>query len=451
MKPESAVAPRLSKKRIAGQVLICVTTFFSFSMIADANIPTGAQALIDRDQQPNDPLFGLPTLEVTVQEQLRHAMQVSQFVAEPEEMLLEVYQTLQTGRLEAAQAKADALVEKFPKFSLGHFIHGDLLLMRSAQVSEFGQAATGNDEGIAGLREEAVVRLAALTERPDPNKVPKSVLKLAEGQRYVLLVDTSRSRMFLYRNTGERVELVKDFYISQGKNGAHKVRQGDKKTPVGVYEITRHFSSDQLSPFYGAGALPINYPNAWDTAQHRTGYGIWLHGVPDETYNRAPKSSAGCVVLTNEDMAELAGLVDIGNTPVIISDREEFVTLEEQAEQRDRAMALLKQWHADATIDAVDKLAQHYSKTFKAAGGKKADEWVQLAHTVDDDQTPPTISDVQAFEYPGEGNMVTISFTRTAMRTVDAEAVKTSERIQQYWSLEEGQWRIVSETNTPKG
>lgn len=407
-------------------------------MIADANIPTGARAIAN-----NDPLLAIPTIDISVQQQLAHARQVAQFVAEPEEMLLEVYQTLQTGSLDAAQAKADALIEKFPNFALGHFIHGDLLLMRTTPVSKFGEAAAGNDEAITGLREEAIVRLAALTERPDPDRVPKSILQLTDDQRFALLVDTSRSRMFLYKNVSGRLELVKDFYISQGKMGAHKLRQGDKKTPIGVYEITQRFSSQQLSPFYGAGALPINYPNAWDTAQRRTGYGIWLHGTPPDTYSRTPKASAGCVVLTNEDMAELSELVDIGNTPVIISDREEFVSVEEQAQHRVKVLALLDQWQRDAQDQTPTKLEAHYSQKFKTADGSTVSEWLQRSQGTKDLNTPIQIADVQAFDYPSPDNeMVTISFTKT----FGSDVLKTSSRVQQYWELEGDQWRIVSES-----
>lgn len=95
------------KTRVACQVVLCVTCFFSFGMIADANIPTGARPIASKD-----PLIAIPSIEISVQQQLAHARQVAQFVAEPEEMLLEVYETLQTGSLDAAQVKAEKLIEK---------------------------------------------------------------------------------------------------------------------------------------------------------------------------------------------------------------------------------------------------------------------------------------------------------------------------------------------------
>ena len=98
-----------------------------------------------------------------------------------------------------------------------------------------------------------------------------------------------------------------------------------RKTPVGVYVISDQIPRSRLTDFYGAGAYPLDYPNEWDQTVGRTGHGIWLHGVPSDTYNRPPRASDGCVVLANPDIAEVAQYVQVGVTPVIISDRIEWV------------------------------------------------------------------------------------------------------------------------------
>ena len=51
-----------------------------------------------------------------------------------------------------------------------------------------------------------------------------------------------------------------------------------------MYHFTSVLSKSELPDFYGAGALPINYPNEWDRLNGRTGHGIWLHGTPADTY-----------------------------------------------------------------------------------------------------------------------------------------------------------------------
>lgn len=429
----------LAKPGVLRDIVLCVAGFFAVSMIADANIPSDSRGISNPAYR--EPIQ--PDASELVPQQTSHAPLP---IDEPEEMLLGVYRALQQDSLDEAIARADALVERFPKFALGHFIHGDLQLMRSAPIEDFGAAAQGNDKAIADLREEAIVRLAALTERPSPHLVPKSVLQLSDDQKHALVVDTSRSRMFLYRHANQRLELVRDFYISQGKMGANKALQGDNKTPIGIYEITKRYNANQLSSFYGAGALPINYPNAWDTTQQRTGYGIWLHGVPPEVYNRPPKSSAGCVVLTNAEMAELSEIVDIGKTPVIISEREEFISEQEQTRLRSKALTLLQQWQADAEGRGHHPLERHYSANFKTLDGTPLDNWVQKSHRTLTANVPFDVSDVQAFNYPGEKEMLTIAFTRTIVAGAETKA----SRIQQYWALEGDQWRIVSETKTDK-
>ena len=48
-----------------------------------------------------------------------------------------------------------------------------------------------------------------------------------------------------------------DFYASIGKNGVGKFKEGDKKTPIGVYFISRFLDPDSLPDYYGDGAFPL--------------------------------------------------------------------------------------------------------------------------------------------------------------------------------------------------
>lgn len=365
---------------------------------------------------------------------------------DPEILLLEIYQTLRKGRLEDAQAKADALSAAYPKFALGQMIRGDLLLMHHNPVNTIGPTATpvAAAGAVKDLREEASARISAITERPNPNLLPRSILQLTNDQRFALLVDASRSRMYLYKNTNSRLELVRDYYISQGKLGVHKQKEGDMKTPVGVYQVVTRLATKQLADLYGTGALPLNYPNDWDRINDRTGHGIWLHGTSSATYSRAPKSSNGCVVLTNADMTQLADTVDIGKTPVIISDREEFVTKEKWAVERTKALLLVEHWRQDAESTTPLKMRQRYSKSFKAASGENLDDWLRKTQGPLNGATKAEVgvSDLDAFDYPGQDNLLAVSF----VQTVTAGGTRQIVRKRQYWSMEDGQWKIVSES-----
>src|SRR4029077_15354691 len=141
--------------------------------------------------------------------------------------------------------------------------------------------------------------------------------------------------------------------ISQGKLGVNKLKEGDQKTPLGVYYITGRLAGARLPDFYGAGALPISYPNEWDKLNGRSGSGIWLHGTPSDSFSRPPLSSDGCVGLTNPDLHELTGSVEIGQLPVGISESIEFVSKARWDAERNLAARLVDKWRRDVESQNV--------------------------------------------------------------------------------------------------
>jgi lipoprotein-anchoring transpeptidase ErfK/SrfK len=364
---------------------------------------------------------------------------------DPEVMLIEVYKELAANKLRQAQQRADALVEAYPNFRLGHLIRGDLLMMHTRPVATFGAVANAPEDKLKNLREEAMVRLRYLRERPDPNLVPRLILQLRDDQKHALVVDAKRSRLYLYENQGGQLKLVTDYYISQGKLGVHKLKEGDQKTPIGVYYITGRLAGARLPDFYGSGALPINYPNEWDKLNGRSGSGIWLHGTPSDSFSRPPLSSDGCVVLTNPDLHELAEAVEVGKTPVVISESVEFVTREKWENDRNLAIRLVDGWRRDAESLNPSVLMANYSSRFKSDRGEDLATWFPKQQPV-----PGRIKDLSIklrdatyFFYPGRDDMIVSTFTQDAA----VGKSKSSNRKRQYWVREGAQWKIVYEIN----
>lgn len=362
---------------------------------------------------------------------------------DPEIMLLDVYKDLAAENLHDAQAKADELVEAYPNFRLGQLIRGDLLMMNTHVVTTFGDVPNAPEEKLKNLREEAIAHLNSLRERPDPNLIPRSVLQLRDDQKHVLIVDAKRSRLYVYENLGGQLKFIDDYYVSQGKLGVDKLKAGDQKTPLGVYYITGRLSGARLPDFYGAGALPINYPNEWDRINGRSGSGIWLHGTPSDSFSRPPLSSDGCVVLTNPDLNKLYGSVEIGKTPVVISDHVEFVSKEKWNSDRATATKLLDTWLRDMESGNATRLLSNYSHRFKSAAGEDLDTWYSKQPHPAGAIAPVGVKDTTFFFYPGKEDMLVGTFTEES--TVGK--AKQSVRKRQYWALEGTQWKIVSETN----
>jgi len=365
---------------------------------------------------------------------------------DPELMLLDIYKDLRASQLSEAMAKADALVQAYPNFRVGHLIRGDLLLMHTQPVGTLGAglAANAPADKLKDLRDEARVRLQSLVARPAPELAPRSVLQLRSDQRHVLVVDAAQSRLYVYQNLNGQLRFVTDYYITQGKLGVNKVREGEKKTPLGVYYITGRVSGPRLPDFYGASALRINYPNEWDRVNGRSGSGIFLHGTPSDSYSRPPLASDGCVVLTNDDLRKLENSVDIGKTPVVIADHQEFVSKSKWDAERATALQLVDAWRNDLTSANHARVLKNYSGKFKSANGEDLKTWFDkdLRALVDVVGLSVSLSDMTLFRYPGRDDIIVSTFTLETRIGKN----RSTQRKRQYWAREGNAWKIVLES-----
>jgi murein L,D-transpeptidase YafK len=363
--------------------------------------------------------------------------------ATPEDRLSKVFEAIEASRFDDALQRVDALIREYPNFRLAHLVRGDLLLARARPLETFGNVAkTVPAEKIGGLREEALARLRALRSRPGEDRVPRYVLQLHAEQKHLLMVDSRRSRLYVFGNAQGRPQLLADYYVTLGKNGVEKTREGDQKTPLGVYHVTANLSRKKLTDFYGAGAFPINYPNEWDRRQGRGGYGIWLHGVPSDVYARPPRASDGCIVLANPDLESVARHVQVGLTPVIIADEVEWSDAAAVEQERASLAAALEQWRSDWQSRDTGRYLAHYSSRFAAPGQdlagwsehkrkvNAAKQWIKVG-----------VSRVAMFRYPRERDFVVVTFDQDYR----SSGLSNVMRKRQYWVKEGPQWKIIYE------
>jgi murein L,D-transpeptidase YafK len=361
----------------------------------------------------------------------------------PERDLSAVFEAIEANRLELALSRVDALLDRHPNFRLAHLIRGDLLLARTRQLQTFGNVPkTVPQEKVEGLRAEALARLRALRERPDGERLPSYVLQLTPEQKHVFVVDSQRSRLYVFANAQGRPRLVADYYVSLGKNGIEKVREGDQKTPLGVYHVTANLPRQKLTDFYGAGAFPIDYPNEWDRRLGRNGHGIWLHGTPSDSYSRPPRASDGCIVLANPDLESVGRFVQVGRTPVIIADAIEWGDAEALERQRRSLAEALEAWRADWESRDTERYLRHYSARFRA-GNQDFTAWAEHKRRVNAAKSWITVgvARVGMLRYPRQGDFVVVTFDQDYRSSSLANVM----RKRQYWTQEDGRWKIVYE------
>ena len=364
--------------------------------------------------------------------------------AEPdgtEAQLVKSLQAINSNHLDIALNEVDSLLRDNPNFKLAQLVKGDLLMARAGVIANFGSASNASRDKIEDLRDEARVRLQRVLSQSDTKLKPRFLWQLDARQKYALVVDTSRSTLFVYENVAGEPRYVTDFYITIGKLGTEKLSSGDQRTPIGVYFVKAELPKNQLSDIYGSGAYPLSYPNEWDRKNNRAGSGIWLHGTPSGTYSRPPRASNGCVVLANDDLNKLAPYLQVGITPVIITNRMDWSNEQDQS-ARASLQQEVEHWRKDwASLD-TEAYLKHYSQAFSsndmdyAAWAKQkqlvnsAKSWIKL-----------DIANVSMFTYPEQPDMVVVDFEQ------DYSSSNLSNRMKkrQYWLKQNNQWKIIYE------
>jgi murein L,D-transpeptidase YafK len=357
-----------------------------------------------------------------------------------EALLVKSMNSVGSNRLDAALTEVDSLLKINPNFKLAQMLKGDLLMARAKPLSGFGNAPDAPSDRMSDLRDEARVRLQRVQQQP-VTTAPRFIWQLNPQQRYAIVVDTSKSTLYLYENVNGAPRYVENFYISQGKKGSDKNVEGDQKTPLGVYFVNAHLSKQQLTDFYGSGAYPINYPNEWDTRLGRNGHGIWLHGTPSDTYSRPPLASNGCVVLSNDDLSHLGKSVQVGTTPVIITNQMDWSNDADLAD-RESLLKSIEQWRSDWSSLNTDSYLTHYASDF-ASGNFKLDNWSAQKRLVNSGKSwiKVGLSDVSIFPYPNQPDLVVVNFEQDYASNNLANRMKK----RQYWMKRDNRWQIVYE------
>ena len=367
----------------------------------------------------------------------------------PEKMLVKSLVEISEGKVDIALKTIDALIKQTPNFKLAYLIQGDLLLAHAKQINGMGDETKGEKkEEVENLKNEAKVRIERYLNNLNLQNEPKIFAQLNDKDKYLFYVDAGSSRLYLYENIDGKLSYKDDFYVSIGKNGFGKQYEGDKKTPVGVY-FTGKKIRESLSDFYGEAAYPLSYPNEIDIKNKRNGSGIWLHGTPKTTYNRAPLASDGCIVLSNPDLMKLSSVLDNNKIPIIIS----FQSLKDLessnknlAERKLSLINAIERWREKWEDQDTESYLKFYSKNFFSQKDNY-DSWAERKRIIQAQKQKVFVglSEISFFDYPNtENEMVLVDF----IQDYKSPTINNKMNKRQYWINENNEWRIMYEGGT---
>ena len=379
-------------------------------------------------------------------------------VSRNERRLLQILNTLKAGDLIKATSQAQALVRAAPNYTLAQLLYADLLRLQKPTSGEWldpsqvdahnphpiHEALSANSAPIQAAQLEISLRLKALEDAPPPAMVPTHLISMGQHYRQLVIVDTELGRLYLFdinhQNNRPRFVLKHSFFITIGEQGAGKQIEGDKKTPHGIYQLLDRIPQEILPDLYGIGALNMNYPNPVDRKLGRTGHGIWFHGTPSATYVRAPQSSDGCVVLSNDDMQLMLSAATAQQTLVIIDQGVKWKPTQRLWNPDD-----IKQHPIHRKLTTLIREGMMISNDFTSSeyyeGGSKWEyRLLRLVQSNKNIQRSLSLRNVTLIDWARDTpySMVEFDFQLNSESKVH--------RVRQYWMHVDGDWKIVRES-----
>lgn len=193
-----------------------------------------------------------------------------------------------------------------------------LILIIAFSIGAFGNTAAEiyKNRGIEAVERYLQNQLQTREYWQEKIKDNNVSLGYYESAQTLLVTNKVKKDLKVFQVTEKGPKFVKDYDVIVGAYG-DKQEEGDLKTPLGVYTITKRFQP--TDPFYGPKAFALSYPNIYDKAQDKNGYGIWIHGSPLDGSKRGPMSK-GCIVLDNETLLDLEKQIPSNEVITIVNE-----------------------------------------------------------------------------------------------------------------------------------
>ncbi len=129
-----------------------------------------------------------------------------------------------------------------------------------------------------------------------------------------IIVSKEEMKIVAYAEKGE--ELLK-FPIACGKNFGQKQKAGDNRTPEGIFKVVSKESAAHWTYDFGNGPVKGAYGPLFIRLNTPGFKGIGIHGTHDES-TVPGRETHGCIRLKNDDLVQLAKIVDKGTLVVIL-------------------------------------------------------------------------------------------------------------------------------------
>ncbi len=140
-----------------------------------------------------------------------------------------------------------------------------------------------------------------------------------ESVKYVFIASKENNNLLLFELDENKVSQIGNSSAIFGANKDDKIKEGDLATPIGVYDLTKKLKN--LDQYYGPLAFVTSYPNLYDKLNKKTGYGIWIHGLPLNG-DRSEKNTKGCIAIENNTLLQYEKIINHKDSVLITSNKQ---------------------------------------------------------------------------------------------------------------------------------
>jgi len=238
-------------------------------------------------------------------------------------------------------------------------------------------------------------------------KDKKTTFGYLESYSEVLTCDKERSTLNLYtKDKNSTYKFEQNYSAFTGKEKGDKTKEGDLKTPIGIYTLTEKISNPDS--FYGPLAFVTSYPNIYDRYRGKNGSGIWIRGLPTE--QERDEFTKGCIAINNQNIEYLDKKIDIKKTLLIINSAPVHKDV-----PKDVVTSILSQlylWRYSWIYNDIDKYLCFYSDDFVRTDGMKFNDFKTYKKRVFNKLEKKTIifNDINLVPYPNTENIYQLTF-----------------------------------------
>ena len=149
------------------------------------------------------------------------------------------------------------------------------------------------------------------------------------------------------------------------------------------------------------------------------------------------------MVLTNQDLDAVSKNLQVGLTPVIISNSIEWLSLDDWNKERTELNRTIEAWRSDWESRDVERYLRHYSPRFRSGDKQDFEKFAAQKRQVgaSKEWIKVRLDNLSVFRNPGKDEIIVVSFDQDYR----SNNLDNRMRKRQYWQKEDGKWKIIYE------